>query len=117
MVKNALGSRTDMAWKHGICIDGDPRKIQCKFCQKTITGGVYRLKHHLAGTQKEVVACKSVTDEVKGEMFEVVVGLQQKLMKKIRLDTNDDVIEIEKRKRIEEEDRTIFKKGQPVHRP
>jgi len=77
VVKNAPGSRTDVAWKHGICIDGDPRKIQCKFCQKTITGGVYRLKHHLAGTQKDVVACKSVTDEVKREMFEVVVGLHK----------------------------------------
>jgi len=64
----------------------------------------------LAGTQKDVVSCKSVTDEVKREMFEIVVGLQQKLMKKTRLDTDDDVIEIEKRKRIEEEDRTIFKK-------
>jgi len=31
-------------------------------------------------------------------------------MKKTRLDIEDDVIEIEKRKRIEEEDRTIFKK-------
>jgi len=26
-------------------------------CQKIIIGGVYRLKHHLAGTQKDVGAC------------------------------------------------------------
>jgi len=36
----------------------------------------------LAGTQEDVVACRSVTDEIKREMFEVVVGLQQKLMEK-----------------------------------
>ncbi|KAL9277737.1 hypothetical protein ACSQ67_025001 [Phaseolus vulgaris] len=45
VVKNALGSRIDMAWKHGACLNGDPRKIQCKFFQKTITGP-------LRGTQK-----------------------------------------------------------------
>jgi len=46
--------------------DGDPRKKnQCKLCQKTIKGGVYSLKHHLTETQKDVIAYKSVIDEVK----------------------------------------------------
>ncbi|CAK8571067.1 unnamed protein product [Lathyrus sativus] len=46
--KNAPGNRTDIAWKHGIVDPNNPRKIQCKYCQKKVTGGVYRLKHHLA---------------------------------------------------------------------
>ncbi|ESW18008.1 hypothetical protein PHAVU_006G005600 [Phaseolus vulgaris] len=65
VVKNALGSRIDMAWKHGACLNGDPRKIQCKFFQKTITGGVYRWKHHFVGLKKDAIACKSVTEAVK----------------------------------------------------
>jgi len=86
VVKNALGSRLDLAWKYGICIDGDPRKIQCKFCQKTITGGVYGLKHHLVETQKDVVACKSVTDEVKNRRnVQIWCGLAAKINEKNRL--------------------------------
>jgi len=37
------------------------------------------LKHHLTRTQKDVVACKSMSDGVKEEMFKVVVGLHQRL--------------------------------------
>ncbi|KAI5433690.1 hypothetical protein KIW84_020818 [Lathyrus oleraceus] len=34
--KNAPGNRTDMAWKHGIADPDNPRKIQCKYCQKKV---------------------------------------------------------------------------------
>ncbi|RDX78304.1 hypothetical protein CR513_41443, partial [Mucuna pruriens] len=39
----------------------------------TARRGVYRLKHHLAGTQKDVRACKGVTDKVKKEIWEIIV--------------------------------------------
>lgn len=47
-----------------------------------IIGGVYRLKHHLAQTQKDVAACKAVPEDVNREMLEVVTGLQTNLIKK-----------------------------------
>lgn len=78
--KNAPGNRTDMAWKHGIADPDNPRKIQCKYCQKKVTGGVYRLKHHLAGTQKDVEACKAVPDEIKREILQVCSRLQENLI-------------------------------------
>jgi len=62
--KNVLGNRSDIAWKHCNSVSGDTRKRQCKYCQKVVTWGVYRLKHHLASTQKDVGACKDVIDEV-----------------------------------------------------
>ena len=63
--KNALGSKSDVAWKHCISIVGDTRKLHldvgaCKYCQKVLIGGLYRLKHHL-----DVGACKDAHDEVK----------------------------------------------------
>jgi len=79
--KNAPGNRSDVVWKHCILVARDTRQLQCKYCQKVLTGRVYRLKHHLAGTQKDVGACKDAPDEVKKEMWEIVVGLQQKLNK------------------------------------
>ncbi|XLU94132.1 hypothetical protein S245_008484, partial [Arachis hypogaea] len=49
------------------------KKIKCKYCDKVVTGGVYRLKHHLAGTKKDVEPCMGVSDEVKKDMFDIVV--------------------------------------------
>lgn len=37
VLKSYMGSRTYLAWKYDICIDGDPRKLLCKFCQKPLT--------------------------------------------------------------------------------
>ncbi|KAF7827155.1 pentatricopeptide repeat-containing protein [Senna tora] len=33
--KNALGSRTDVSWKHGHAVDGDSRKVECKYFKST----------------------------------------------------------------------------------
>ncbi|RYR39494.1 hypothetical protein Ahy_A09g045050 [Arachis hypogaea] len=85
VAKNALGSRTDVGWEHGISVGEDGKKIQCKYCHKFFSGGVYRLKHHLVGTQKDVGACTTVSDEVKKQMWDVVSGLQVNLMKKTNM--------------------------------
>ena len=66
--KNAPRNKSDVAWSHGTCIDGNTRKIKCNYCEKVISGSIYRLKLHLAITQKDVGACKTVTDEVKKQM-------------------------------------------------
>jgi hypothetical protein len=79
--KNAPGNKTDVAWKHGVPDPANPRKIQCKYCKKWVTGGVYRLKHHLAGTQKDVEACKAVPNEIKSEILQICARLQENLIK------------------------------------
>jgi hypothetical protein len=40
------------------------------------------LKHHLAGAEKDVLACTAVPIEVKAQMWDIVASLQQKLVKK-----------------------------------
>ncbi|XLR27849.1 hypothetical protein HN51_041158, partial [Arachis hypogaea] len=79
--KNIFGSRTDGEWEHEISVE-DGKKIQYKYCHKIFLEGVYRLKHHLAGTQKDIGACTAVSDEVKKQMWDVVSGLQVNLTKK-----------------------------------
>ncbi|XP_068503728.1 uncharacterized protein [Phaseolus vulgaris] len=74
--------RTDSAWKHCVSVDGKTRNLRCKYCDKVLTGGVYRLKHHLAGTSKDVGACVSVPEDVKKSMMDTVVNLQQNFLKK-----------------------------------
>lgn len=46
--------------------------------------GVYRVKHHLAGTSRDIKPCRVVLDEVKKELI-TIVDLQTKLIKKSNL--------------------------------
>ena len=66
MASTAKGSgRTDVTWNHCISIDGKVRNVKCKYCEKVLTRGIYGLKHHLAGTSKDVRACIAVPEDVK----------------------------------------------------
>ena len=37
--KISFGNRLDVGWQHGINIDNNSRKVQCKYSQKIISGG------------------------------------------------------------------------------
>lgn len=47
-------------------IDSNRHKVECEYCSKDMCGGVLRIKHHIAGINKDVSACSQVTDEVNG---------------------------------------------------
>ena len=51
--KNAPGNRSDVGWKHGVDVEGNARKVKCNYCKKVICGGIFRFKHHLAGTKED----------------------------------------------------------------
>ncbi|XP_020973060.1 uncharacterized protein LOC107630989 [Arachis ipaensis] len=84
--KNALGSRTDVGWEHGISVGEDGKKIQ------------------------------SVSDEVKKQMWDVVSGLQVNLMKKISMggaspgEATKEVDTTGEKRKEKELDGNIFKK-------
>ncbi|CAN0919500.1 hypothetical protein LINGRAHAP2_LOCUS31490 [Linum grandiflorum] len=67
--RNASGTRTDLGWEHGVDVDGNGKKVKCKYCLKDYNGGIYCLKNHLAGTRNNVEACVKVTDEVRAKMI------------------------------------------------
>ncbi|XP_012852896.1 PREDICTED: uncharacterized protein LOC105972480 [Erythranthe guttata] len=82
--KKSSGSRPDIGWEHGIDIDNNAKRSQCKYCSKFFSGGVYRLKNHLAGTNENVIACLSVLDDVKTRMIENLATLAEIKEKKKR---------------------------------
>ncbi|KAI4372705.1 hypothetical protein MLD38_010904 [Melastoma candidum] len=45
--KNALGARKDVGWERSVAVDNNPRIVKCMYCEKVVTGGIYRLNHHL----------------------------------------------------------------------
>jgi len=59
-------------WNHCVSINGKSRNVKCKYCEKILTGGIYRLKHYLACTSKDVGACLVVLEEVKKLMLGIV---------------------------------------------
>ena len=115
---SGVGLRTDPAWSHYISIDGKTRNLKCKYCEKVLTGGIYRLKHHLAGTSKDVGACIAVLEDVKKSMLGVVSLLQQNLVKKsifIEFEGDGGMAESESARKRPSEERTdessnIFKR-------
>jgi len=52
------------------CESVPPHKllVKCKYCLHTCWGGVAKINHHLAGTKENVIACTSVSDDIK-DMF------------------------------------------------
>ncbi|KAF1874378.1 hypothetical protein Lal_00008585, partial [Lupinus albus] len=76
--KNAHENRSDIVWKHEIAVDGT-RKIQCKYCQKVVSGRSYRFKHHLAETNKDVEPCIIVSDELKKKMLLILVKKRKEI--------------------------------------
>ncbi|XP_058775073.1 uncharacterized protein LOC131649323 [Vicia villosa] len=99
--KNAPGNKSDPAWKHALPVPNS-KKWKCKFCREDFSGGVYRIKHHLAGTSKDVKPCRAVPDEVKKEIVTVVVELQTKLIQKSNLYDIEEPTIVGKRKSQEE---------------
>ena len=61
--KNAPGNRSDLGWEHGVEVGS--RQVQCNYCEEIHSGGIYRLKHHLARTRKNILACPSVPEKVR----------------------------------------------------
>ncbi|CAN1825189.1 hypothetical protein LINPERHAP1_LOCUS31067 [Linum perenne] len=89
---NAPGSRTDPSWQYALDVDGTTKKTKCKFCLKVYSGGIFRLKHHLAGTRDNVEECVSVPDDVRKKILELLdVHLEAKEAKKNLMSTRNSV--------------------------
>ena len=54
----------DPGWEHGIAQDERKKKVKCNYCGKIVSGGIFRLKQHLARLSGEVTHCEKVPEEV-----------------------------------------------------
>ena len=64
-VENLLKRNSDdVGWEYGVLIDAPNKdKVKCKFCGHQSTGGVYRLKQHVANVGKK---CEEMQGEHSG---------------------------------------------------
>ncbi|KAK8545878.1 hypothetical protein V6N12_026694 [Hibiscus sabdariffa] len=47
--KEGASPSDDYGWRWGEAVEGSRNNVKCKFCERIITGGITRLKEHLAG--------------------------------------------------------------------
>ncbi|KAL2931551.1 DNA polymerase I [Bienertia sinuspersici] len=76
----------DIGWSFGEPVDGNRRRIKCKFCNKIINGGITRLKQHLAHKKGDVAPCENVSADVKKDMMALLMDYKDKKKDKRRID-------------------------------
>ncbi|XP_008223502.1 PREDICTED: uncharacterized protein LOC103323294 isoform X1 [Prunus mume] len=54
----------DPGWEHGMAQDERKKKVKCNYCGKIVSGGIYRLKQHLARVSGEVTYCDKAPEDV-----------------------------------------------------
>ncbi|CAA2972977.1 uncharacterized protein LOC111371555 isoform X1 [Olea europaea subsp. europaea] len=64
----------DPGWEHGVAQDERKKKVRCNYCGKVVSGGIYRLKQHLARISGEVTYCDKAPEEVCQKMRENLEG-------------------------------------------
>ncbi|KAI3696565.1 hypothetical protein L6452_28935 [Arctium lappa] len=98
------GGFVDPGWEHGTAQDEKKKKVRCNYCGKVVSGGIYRLKQHLARVSGEVTYCEKAPEEVCLKLKENLEGCRiGKKPKQIEYDEqaylnfpcNDDVEEEE----------------------
>ena len=82
MPRDKSTERDDIGWRFAKAIDGSRHKMSCKLCDKIITGGITRLKQHLAHQKDQLSRCPNVLIEIRKEMIRHLINVQGKKEKR-----------------------------------
>ncbi|XP_011628201.1 uncharacterized protein LOC18447366 [Amborella trichopoda] len=68
----------DACWEHCVLVDATRQKVRCNYCQREFSGGVYRMKFHLAQIKnKDIVPCSDVPNDVR-DLIQSVLNTPRK---------------------------------------
>ncbi len=80
----------DVGWEYGVlCNANDPDKWKCKKCGSIFSGGVYRIKQHIAGIKGNVRVCLSASKEDKKRCQEAIENVKKKKQAKMEVLHNE----------------------------
>ena len=96
---NAMGesdklkrASNDIGWDYGMLVDPtNLDKLKCKLCGKLVSGGIFRIKQHIANIKGNVSACPKSTDEDKAKCIAAIEMARNK--KKLKKQHNEEVRE------------------------
>lgn len=82
--ENALKRKSDdVGWEYGSLVDpSNLDRVKCMFCNHVSTGGVYRLKQHVAHVGNVVAKCKKSSQEAKDRCKKALEGASKKRREK-----------------------------------
>ncbi|KAL4291063.1 hypothetical protein GQ457_14G019180 [Hibiscus cannabinus] len=93
--KEGASPSNDYGWRWGEAVQGSRNNVKCKFCERIITGGITRLKEHLAGKTRNVKACECVSAEVRKNIAEQLKGYKkEKAVRERRKEELDERIKL-----------------------
>ncbi|CAL5437127.1 unnamed protein product [Camellia sinensis] len=78
----------DACWEHCVLVDATRQKVKCNYCQREFSGGVYRMKFHLAQIRnKDIIPCAEVPDNVR-DQIQILLSTpkKHKTPKKLKVD-------------------------------
>ncbi|TXG51088.1 hypothetical protein EZV62_023612 [Acer yangbiense] len=78
----------DACWEHCVLVDATRQKVRCNYCHREFSGGVYRMKFHLAQIKnKDIIPCTEVPDDVRDHIQSILsTPKKQKNSKKPKVD-------------------------------
>eukprot|EP00261_Vitis_vinifera_P032873 XP_019074116.1 PREDICTED: uncharacterized protein LOC100247282 isoform X3 [Vitis vinifera] len=78
----------DACWEHCVLVDATRQKVRCNYCHREFSGGVYRMKFHLAQIKnKDIVSCTEVPNDVRDQIQSILsTPKKQKTPKKTKVD-------------------------------
>ncbi|KAK3221712.1 hypothetical protein Dsin_008737 [Dipteronia sinensis] len=69
----------DVGWEFGILIDeNNPDKVKCILCEQVFSGGVYRLKEHVANIQGNVAQCRKASIDMQLRCRQAIMDAKNK---------------------------------------
>jgi len=77
MTQTKRKKEIDITWSHCESVPPHRLLVKCKYCSYTYWGGVATMKHHLARTKQNVIACTYVPDDVR-EMILKLLKIKKK---------------------------------------
>ena len=73
----------DMAWEFAmLCDPNDLQRVKCKLCGKEMSGGVNRMKQHIAQIRGSVTSCMVATPEQQARCKEAFHDAKKKKVEK-----------------------------------
>lgn len=98
----------DMGWEFGelVIIDGklDKDKVKCKLCGRVVSGGVHRIKQHVARIKGNVVSCNKSTPIDQARYKEALQQVKvKKNTKKQRLQEVYDQVSITQQQALDDD--------------
>ncbi|ESQ30701.1 hypothetical protein EUTSA_v10012177mg, partial [Eutrema salsugineum] len=74
---------TDVGWEYGVLCDPiSPDKVKCILCGKEFSGGVFRLKEHIAGQKGNVSSCPASSKEDKEKCLKAINDVKERKSQK-----------------------------------